>query len=82
MLNIFNFMERFNMIYVIFSLMVIIFLRMVFDYVTVQKFHRRMNNEKAVLYKRSQRRYQDAYLKIIVSFFAILFILYLLTFYI
>ena len=76
-------MERFNMIYTIFSLIVIIFLRMVVDYVTVQKFHRRMNDEKAVLYKRSQRRYKDAYIKIIVSFFAILFILlYLLTFYI
>jgi len=75
-------MERFNMIYVIFSLMIIIFLGMLVDYVTVQKFHRRMNDEKAVLYKRSLRRYKETYLKIIVSFFAILFILYLLTFYI
>lgn len=70
------------MIYAIFSLMVIIFLEMIVDYVTVQKFHRRMNDEKAVLYKRSQRRYKEAYVKTIVSFFVILFILYLLTFYI
>lgn len=70
------------MIYAIFSLMVIIFLGMVVNYVTLQKFHRRMNDEKAVLYKRSQRRYKDSYLKIIISFFAILFILVLLTFYI